>query len=244
MTGSGLNHWFFAEQIPGVTREIELDCDEGTHAVRVLRAQPGTVIGLLDGHGTRARAEIVQITVPSRSAAVRCRILEREQIPEPCPKICLYVSPPRAKQMTLIVRQATELGVWSLCPVFCDRSVARPDGCPRRWQEEAVAAAKQSGNAHLPRLQPPVPFAEAIAATPVPGYVGSPPDTGDIVPLVRPPRSGKLSLWIGPEGGFSPTEETQLAAAGLQKLSLGRWTLRTETAATALLAWLTGETTS
>jgi RsmE family RNA methyltransferase len=45
-----------------------------------------------------------------------------------------------------------------------------------------------------------------------------------------------LQLWIGPEGGFSPEELALLSAAGAQPCHLGDLVLRTETAATAVLA--------
>jgi 16S rRNA (uracil1498-N3)-methyltransferase len=43
---------------------------------------------------------------------------------------------------------------------------------------------------------------------------------------------------IGPEGGFTREEKSALEAAGLVPVSLGRATLRVETAALALLACL------
>ena len=45
-------------------------------------------------------------------------------------------------------------------------------------------------------------------------------------------------LMIGPEGGFSPAETEQAAAAGFQSVSMGPRILRTETAAIAAIAIL------
>ena len=44
-------------------------------------------------------------------------------------------------------------------------------------------------------------------------------------------ESREACVLIGPEGGFSAAEVEQAAAAGFQRISLGRRILRTETAA-------------
>jgi 16S rRNA (uracil1498-N3)-methyltransferase len=49
-----------------------------------------------------------------------------------------------------------------------------------------------------------------------------------------PTRDGPLLALVGPEGGFSNREEGLLHDAGAVPVSLGRTTLRVETAALAL----------
>ncbi|MEA3296509.1 MAG: RsmE family RNA methyltransferase, partial [candidate division Zixibacteria bacterium] len=41
---------------------------------------------------------------------------------------------------------------------------------------------------------------------------------------------------IGPEGGWVPFETELMERVGFQRFSLGRWTLRVETAVTAVLS--------
>jgi 16S rRNA (uracil1498-N3)-methyltransferase len=48
--------------------------------------------------------------------------------------------------------------------------------------------------------------------------------------------AGKISLWIGPEGGFAPDEIEKLRQAGAHVVTLGRRILRAETAAMAAVA--------
>jgi len=50
---------------------------------------------------------------------------------------------------------------------------------------------------------------------------------------------GAVLLVVGPEGGFSPREAEELAAAGIAPVSLGKRVLRWETAAVLTLgiAW-------
>lgn len=50
--------------------------------------------------------------------------------------------------------------------------------------------------------------------------------------------STAVSIFIGPEGGFSPEEIAMAKEAGIRPVSLGRRILRTETAAMVVLSWL------
>ncbi|TGP22191.1 RsmE family RNA methyltransferase, partial [Mesorhizobium sp. M2D.F.Ca.ET.232.01.1.1] len=50
--------------------------------------------------------------------------------------------------------------------------------------------------------------------------------------------AGGIVIAIGPEGGWSPRDRDQLAAAGFQGLQLGQRILRTETAGLAAIAAL------
>ena len=50
--------------------------------------------------------------------------------------------------------------------------------------------------------------------------------------------AGGIVIAIGPEGGWSPRDREQLAAAGFQGLQLGPRILRTETAGLAAIAAL------
>ena len=52
------------------------------------------------------------------------------------------------------------------------------------------------------------------------------------------PKSGQLSLLIGPEGGFTPEEIAFAVEAGVLPVSLGPRILRTETAGPAAIAAL------
>ena len=68
--------------------------------------------------------------------------------------------------MDIILKQCTELGVASITPLICERSVALPDAdsVSGRWSDLLFEACKQSGNPYLPQLFPPVKFAESLAA--------------------------------------------------------------------------------
>ncbi len=236
------NRIFFTPNIPDTGEYFDLDVDESAHAVRVMRLQPGDPLGLLDGCGTRAQAVVDEIRGGRRNQVVACQVQQREVVPTPVLHVHLHVAPPRAKQMSQVIREATELGVWSITPVICDYSVSRPaaDVQPH-WQAEAVAACKQSGNPFLPVIKPPIAFSDALAATAhLPGVFGEipSPESRSIAPAMAPPLTGDITLWVGPEGGFSEAEKQQLLEHKHLPVSAGDWILRVETAVAALLGWL------
>lgn len=231
----------FSDSIPAAGEQVALSGDEAAHAVRVLRLRTGDRLVLLDGQGHRADAAMTSGS-RDRRTRVQCEVLHVETAPPPKPRVRLCVAPPRApRQMAQIVRQATELGFWSIVPVIFERSVSRPAGSvPDHWRAEARAAVKQSGNCYAPLLGCPARFDEVIARSPGAGIFGAVPSGHDVPPRVCVPGED-VDLWVGPEGGFSSAETKQLLQAGLVPVSVGRCILRVETAVTALGGWLSAQ---
>lgn len=154
--------------------------------------------------------------------------------------------------MDVIVRKATELGACRVMPVMSDRSV--PDWTPAervakqaRWRAAAVEAIKQCGSAWLPEIDEP---------SDVPTVLGAVAGTelrflASLQPGARHPREwierflaehGRLprtlSVWVGPEGDFTPAEMNMIRGGGALPITLGPLILRSETAALYCLATL------
>lgn len=216
---------------------------EAYHAVRVLRLRPGEPVMLLDGRGGRAAATAAEVGSDRRHEHVVCAITAVEKWSPPRCRLHLLMAPPRARFMDQIVHQATELGVWRVTPILCEFSVARPEAdALAHWQDAALAALKQSGNAFLPQLLPPKSMSAALAETASPGYFGEVPDIAAVTvePNFAEPTT-ECSVWIGPEGGFSAAERTALLARGFTPLAVGNWILKVETAVPAVLGFLLGK---
>ncbi|MFA4945774.1 MAG: RsmE family RNA methyltransferase [Lentisphaeria bacterium] len=232
---------FCCDPIPGPGQELQLAAAEAFHAVRVLRARPGDRCRLLDGHGTTAEAEILAAGHQGRTEMARLRILARQCWRPPACRLRVCIAPPRAKLWNQLLKDLTELGVGQITPLLCEFSIARPNAhAASHWLDDLHTGMKQSGNPFLPQLDPPRTFAaalEALAATP--GVFGD--LAADAPPFAFPqPAPAEFTLWIGPEGGFSPAERQALRQAGIAPLRLGNWILRVETAAPALLGFLLG----
>lgn len=181
-------------------------------------------------------------------------VVERKRQPADMVMVTLVQAIPKSQKMEWIIQKATEIGVWSIIPVMTERGVVRLDGeraehRVERWQKIAEEAAKQCRTAWIPRVTPIVSLkrllesgqreAQAEARETTLGtevtLVGSLEQTA--IPLKhylrslagKPPAS--VSLLIGPEGDFSPSELDLAKAMGAVSVSYGSRVLRVETAA-------------
>ncbi len=218
---------------------VRLSAEETAHALRVMRIEPGERLTLLNGQGGRATAVLLDDGPTRKIREASCRIESTETVLRPQLSIILYVAPPRNKNMDTVLKSATELGVAKIVPVICRYAVSRPDASAiESWSQTLVTAMKQSGNPWLPELDAPQAFSEALTNSDEDGFFGAVPQSDDLQASDFPYTPDRLSLWVGPEGGFSPEEEQALRKKGLLPLTIGPWILRVETAVTALIGSL------
>jgi 16S rRNA (uracil1498-N3)-methyltransferase len=100
-----------------------------------------------------------------------------------------------------------------------------------RLQKIIVEAAEQSGRGLVPTCLEPVTFEEALqkASTNTTNFFFS---TASEIPFSKAlVRGDVLGIFVGPEGGWSPEEETLAREHHCVICSLGKLTLRAETAA-------------
>lgn len=210
--------------------------EESKHMLASLRLGRGDLIGATDGAGKTysiAIEDTARGLVSGRIQSVRAEN-------EPRPGIWLFQGIIRPARMDTIVEQCVELGIACLVPVRSERSresvsSARLD----RWKRIAVEAMKQSLRSHLARINPPetVEGALALVSRNDLVLVASETEPGGLASLrAGVPKPAKVTLWVGPEGGFSDHETETLAGAGARFFSLGPHRLRSETAAAAAVA--------
>jgi 16S rRNA (uracil1498-N3)-methyltransferase len=232
------------ERLQGAT--ATLDAEAHRHLARVLRARPGDRLTLFDGQGTEVDAQVVTVDRDQTVVALGERRAGRIAAGGAGAEIVLLQSLARGERMDFIVQKTTELGVARIVPVVAGRSVSRPAADDRsaarraRWERIAREAARQSGRADVPHIDDAVPLATALAeAQPSEGHArlalwessrGHPLRQA----LASPPH--KVTLLIGPEGGFAEAEVAAAAAAGFQIVGLGARILRVETAAIVAVA--------
>jgi 16S rRNA (uracil1498-N3)-methyltransferase len=147
-----------------------------------------------------------------------------EHRPEPDRSLTVAAAMLPAAALELILSRCTEAGAAGFLLVDAERSVARA-AKPERWAAICREAAMLAGRLVVPEVNGPAPFATAWEESSSPYLLdrsGSP---------MRPLEDG-ATLFIGPEGGWSPAE---LARAGGRTLSLGPRNLRADTAALVAL---------
>lgn len=231
----------------------ELDADEASHALKVLRLAPGDTFVGLDGCGAAWRCRIADGAAPSRSkrAELAVEVLElAERTPAPgAPesaetRVVLHVSWPRSGPAEEMLDRLTQLGVSAIVPLVTTRSgphARELDGARRvRAQRILREALKQSGRLWLPELGAARELA-AVLAEPLPSVraVLDPGGARGFLDWAREARPAReLALFVGPEGGWTDAERASLAASGAQACRLARHVLRIETAAEAAAAVL------
>ena len=222
------------------------------HLTRVLRAESGQIVEVLNGRGDVAQAEVV---TAGRKGDASLRVLSVAHRPAfPC-RLTLMQAIPKGKNMEWIVEKATELGVHRIVPLLSERTVVQLGGSEalsklERWKATAVDAIKQCGSPWLPLLDAPVTMVSALKNIPATGLAVFGSFEGDaksarhwcdesVSRLGRFP--GDVTLWIGPEGDFSPGEILALRGAGVRPMTMGPLVLRAETAAICALSILGAE---
>lgn len=227
---------------PGAT--VTLDERAARHARDVLRLAAGAGVLLFNGDGRDCAARLTR----SDKRGVQAEVLAAGPPPaaEPPLDLRLYQGVARGEKMDFILQKAVELGVARIVPLLAARSVVRLDAARaaqrvQHWQGVAIAASEQCGRGRVPEVAPPLGLPEALAADTAPLRLLL--DPGAAVGLPRLAErlatdAQPLSLYIGPEGGFSEEERELLRRCGAQGVRLGPRVLRTETAALAALAAL------
>lgn len=225
--------------IPEIRRgAAQLTGPDAEHLVRVLRAEPGQVYEISDNHDVYL-AEIET----ARKSVISFRTIEKLAPTPASVEIALVAALIKFDRFEWLIEKATELGVSVIQPFEATRSerglaqaAVKRLG---RWQRIALEASQQSRRAVLPRIGPPVRFAQALETQANVRLLLD--ESGDAAPILsslpqtRTPADHVACL-LGPEGGWTDPEREQAIAAGWTSCALGRNILRAETAGIAALA--------
>lgn len=210
---------------------------DAAHIRRSLRMRVGEPLTLCDGKGTDFDGVIASM----EEETVRVRVLGRApSAAEPSVEVTLYQGLPKGDKLEWIIQKAVELGVAAVVPVVTARSVVRLEGKAERrrerWQRIADEAAGQCGRGILPQVAVPLTLDEALPELSAQDAIVLYEGGGRPLRALIAPECRRLSLLIGPEGGFDPAEIARLQAVGVRRATLGKRILRCETAPVAALA--------
>ena len=211
----------------------------------VLRLRAGDTVRVFDGVARRDRV----VTLDAGCASGKSEG-SQPQAAEPSTRLVAYPALLQRDKFETVLQKLTEIGVAAITPVLTERCLVRQPGDERRqirWQAIMREAAEQCGRGIVPSLGPAVPFEQALAAAPgkvLLAYEGerqrslknalSQACTSPA--LGAPNASPVISLFVGPEGGYSPDEVARAREAGADLITLGARILRAETASPVLAA--------
>ena len=221
---------------------VAFDADETHHLARVLRLGPGDLVQAVDAEGHQVSVRLTEVGARSARGRVEDRALRPT---ESRLDLTLVQGIIKGDKLEAVIRMATELGVSHIAPVVTERTIARPAPARwphrlERWQRVAREAAKQSGRGIVPDVAAPRTLAEWLAAPRPSGLVvcfweGETSGLDAVVPAAGVERA---SVIVGPEGGLSDGEVSELRAAGSLVAGLGPRILRADTAGPVALALL------
>ncbi len=195
----------------------------------ILRLKSGNQIVLADGKNSEALAEIVEFG----GDFFRVRLLQKESNNnEPARKVILYCSILKRENFELVVQKATEVGVAEIIPLICERTI-KVGFKKERLAKIIKEAAEQSGRGILPVLYEPMSFGQAVkqARQNDKNFLFDSSGVKLLTSDVDSLKQKTVGIFIGPEGGWSSFEMDLTCQRDFKIMSLGKLTLRAETAA-------------
>jgi 16S rRNA (uracil1498-N3)-methyltransferase len=244
---------------PGSNR---LDPIQAHHVRDVLRLTDGATVEAFDDAGATApailrlpNAQEAAVWVDQISPAPTARL-----------RWTIASAIPKGDRADWMVEKLSELGADAFIPLAAARSVVLPEGKNKRerWMRLATEAAKQSRRAGVMRIEELTPLEVAVAQVGGGRVQGSgfggqegriagerrAGDSGSVgwffateiagIPIAEAIAAARgaraLTLFIGPEGGWTVEEIAAFERAGLTAVKLTSTVLRVETAAIAAAA--------
>lgn len=217
--------------------------DSADHLGRVLRAEPGQLYELSDGERVWL-ARIDQVAFAKRGASrIEFALVEPLQATGPRLQIDLLLSIVKFERFEWCLEKATELGASSVTPLAAARTdkplISAAKNRHERWQKILLESAQQARRLKPPTLHetltPQAVFSQAHEGLKV--ILSERRDAPSLRELFKTSANvSRAVLAIGPEGGWTDSENAAARAGGFAEASLGENILRTETAVLAAIA--------
>jgi 16S rRNA (uracil1498-N3)-methyltransferase len=218
--------YFYEPQIKLGTTNFTCSEETSKHCAQVLRMQGGDILQITNGVGDIFEATILE--AHKRNTTVQ--IIQEHTVAAASQKIILGISILKnAVRLEWLFEKATEMGVHSIVPLLCERTIHERFKTDR-MSNIIQSAMIQSQQAWLPYLSQPISFKDFIHQyNAADKYIAhcEPSNKTSIKDL---PNSKDLVIAIGPEGDFTPSEIEMAIEANYQPIGLGPTRLRTETA--------------
>lgn len=220
--------------------------DDATHITKSLRMKEGQQLTVCDAQGKDYLCRVERTGETVTLAVVE----ETECLSEPPYRATVYQALIKGDKFDTVVQKAVECGAYRLVPFISERCIVRLDKKDAakkviRWQRIAEEAAKQCGRGIIPAVSGLLTFKEAVAEAAladIPLFCYEEERGFSLKTAVETAKEKKnvknVSLIIGSEGGFAPSEAQLAKSAGMTSVGLGRRILRTETASSFVLSCL------
>lgn len=224
-------HHFFVSSHCIQDEQVRFPEEQSRQLERVLRLRPGDRVLVLDGTGIEREVHLQGLGKQAWGRVTACRQNEAE----PRVALDLYMGVLKGSKFETVLQKGTEVGVTRFIPMLTARSVTAEPSATRIRRYEAIVreAAEQSGRGRLPEVGGAIPFEQALATARQTGPVimlWEDEHAAHLMTVALSTDSGRMALFVGPEGGFTEAEAHRAREAGAYTATLGRRILRAETA--------------
>lgn len=223
------SHFLFHSTCISETALI-LDSDEVTHLSSVLRFSEGDEIQVTDGNGRVYECTIRKM----KRDSVLCEIRSSHLVAEKTPNITLAIGFPDKERFDMLCETLPPLGVRTIIPLITDH--CRKPWWDTRWEKsqerfnrKIISSMKQSRNPYQTTVTTPMKSCDVVNIFSPTTLIADP--NGQTAHQLLQAEHEKITVLIGPPGGFSEQEHALFCTHGAQPLFLGTWRLRTELAA-------------
>lgn len=216
----------------GSGQSVPLNRDQANYLFAVMRLSIGDALLLFNGRDGEWQAQ-VSVANKRNGVLLATELTRPLQFP---PDLWYVFAPIKKARTDFIVEKATEMGAAQIIPVrteFTNSARVRND----RLQAHAIEAAEQCGGTYVPEVSEITPLKQLLASWPSErklmfcdeALVSNKQTLGNA-------QEGPWGILIGPEGGFSELERSEIAALPQSVcVSLGPRILRADTACVAAL---------
>lgn len=213
---------------------VRLTGRRARHVAEVLRAAPGDRLAAGRIGGGMGTAVVLVVTPQEAVLEVR---LDAE--PPPPSAVALLVALPRPKILRRVLQAAAAMGIKRLVLLGSYRVeksyFASPLLEPSAIEEQLRLGLEQGRDTRMPevlvrRWFKPFVEDELDALFPDTQRLLAHPGVAPLLDALAPPRGSSAVLAVGPEGGWTAYEASQLEARGFARFSLGPRVLRVDAA--------------
>jgi 16S rRNA (uracil1498-N3)-methyltransferase len=222
-------------------RELAFDKDQSHYLSAVLRLKIGAEIHVFNG---RDGVYSVGLTKADKKG-VHATIGLRLEVQRASMDLKLYAAPIKGYRWDYVIEKATELGVSAICPIVTQHTVVRKLN-HSRMRATAVEASEQCRRHDVPKVDGEIELQTLLddvqsgrEETRIYFWAdeGGEPDTPSLSKALASCQKAPLGLIVGPEGGFSATERSQMTRIErIKPVTLGPRVLRADTAVFSMLA--------
>jgi 16S rRNA (uracil1498-N3)-methyltransferase len=215
-------HRFLIDTIPD-ENEFEITDIRLVHQlVHVLRMSKDDSLILFTDRGPDVLVDV--LSIEKKSIVVKVQSI-LPSTPSPNRAVTACISIIRKERFEIAVEKLTELGVSAIVPVLSHRTV-RQGIKAERLQIISDEALEQCGGNTRVKIYPPCTLEESLASFTDTAIVFK--QNGAVLNSASLPEN--VTIYIGPEGGWSIEDEELFKKYNALEYSLGNRVLRTETA--------------